>query len=222
MSILVYHNSRIAGAAASTVVASEVISAPKSVIGLDAADELIPVYSSLQRMTTDGLLDWSEVSCYALSEHVRSDAEETISAKMHRRLFDGINLAADGIHEPESDTKNWSTACSSYEDEIMGAGGFDLVVVAIGQDGSIAFNVGAAELAPVTHVERTSQGRVVTVGISTIMSARKIVAYMVGEDKASIAPQVIHGPVTPQIPATYLQLHGNTVFILDEEAAAAL
>ena len=71
-------------------------------------------------------------------------------------------------------------------------------------------------------MERTANGRVVTVGLSTLMGAKKIVAYLIGADKAVIADRICNGPVTPQIPATYLQLHPNTVILLDEDAAARL
>ena len=70
-----------------------------------------------------------------------------------------------------------------------------------------------------THVERTENGRVVTVGLATVMSARKIVALMTGEDRTEIAGRIFNGPVTPQVPASYLQLHPNAVFLLDEAAA---
>ncbi len=76
-----------------------------------------------------------------------------------------------------------------------------------------------SELAPVTHVERTESGRAVTVGMSTVMAARRVIAVLSGFDLAKIAPLVITGPVLPGVPASYLQLHHNAIFMLDEDAA---
>ena len=219
MSILVYKDRAIAGAAASTLLAAQIIEKPASVMGFDCADELLPVYRALARMSKDGLLDWSEVRTFNLSEKVRADSDSSISMQMKENLYDNVNVLKENIYEPLADTTDWSIACNSFENEILQKGGLDMVFLNIAKDGSLAFNQGAQELAPVTHVERTSNGRIVTVGLSTIMAAKKIVAIVSGEDKADIAGSIFHGPVTPTVPASYLQLHPNTVFLLDDEAA---
>ena len=141
---------------------------------------------------------------------------------MQTLFYEHVNLDAGRRFTPDAEAADWSVACTDYEDGILRAGGIDLTFLAVGPDGSIAYNVGAPELAPVTHVERTQDGRVVTVGLGTVMGAQKIVAYLVGGDKAAMAGQILNGPVTPQVPATYLQLHANVVFLLDEAAAAQL
>lgn len=222
MSVLVYRDKSIAGAAAATLLAAQVIEKPMSVLGLDYSEEMAPVYRALARMTADGLLDWSDVTAFALSELVRADAERSIASQMSSLLYERVNIGQEKRFAPSGDTSNWSVACNEYEDRILCAGGLDLVFLAIRADGSIAYNIGATELAPVTHVERTENGRVVTVGLATIMGAQKVVAYLIGGDKAEAADHIFNGPVTPQVPATYLQMHANAVFILDEEAAARL
>ena len=219
MSVLVYRDKSIAGAAASTLLAAQIIEKPGCVLGLDCAEELLPVYRAVARMTADGLLDWSEVRAYNLSESVRADAEESVMSKMQAALYGRINIAQENCFAPGADAGDWSVVCNRYENDILEAGGIDMMFLAVGRDGSIAHNLGAAELAPVTHVERTENGRVVTVGLATVMSARKIVALMTGEDRTEIAGRIFNGPVTPQVPASYLQLHPNAVFLLDEAAA---
>lgn len=220
MSILVYRDRSIAGAAAATLLAAQIIEKPDAVLGLDYQDTLAPVYRALARMSVDGLLDWSEIRTFALSELVQENAEQTIRARMNSALFERINARAVNIQFPETDTDDWSLACNDYEEAILDVGGMDLLFLGVNSDGSIAFLPGSQELAPVTHVELTDDGgRAVTVGITTIMSARKIVVLMTGDDKADIASRIFHGPVSPLLPASYLQLHANVVFLLDEAAA---
>lgn len=222
MSVLVYRDKSIAGAAAATLLAAQVIEKPMSVLGLDYSEDIVPVYRALARMTADGLLDWSDITAFALSEHVWADGAQSIASRMQTLFYEHVNLDAGRRYTPDAEAADWSVACTDYEDGILRAGGIDLAFLAVGPDGSIAYNVGAPELAPVTHVERTQDGRVVTVGLGTVMGAQKIVAYLVGGDKAAMAGQILNGPVTPQVPATYLQLHANVVFLLDEAAAAQL
>lgn len=222
MSVLVYRDKSIAGAAAATLLAAQIIEKPMSVLGFDYSEDMVPVYRALARMTADGLLDWSDVTAFALSEFVRADAERSIASQMASLLYERVNMDPARRFAPSAEAADWSVACNEYEDGILRAGGLDLVFLAIRADGSIAYNVGAAELAPVTHVERTEAGRVVTVGLATVMGAQKIVAYLIGGDKAEVADRIFNGPVTPQVPASYLQMHANAVFILDEEAATRL
>lgn len=222
MSVLVYRDKSVAGAAAATLIAAQTIEKPASVLGFDLTDDMAPVYRALARMTGDGLLDWSDVTAFGLSEYVRADTDLSLTTQLSTLLYDRVNIKPERRFAPDAAATDWSVACNEYEDAILQAGGFDLVFLGIRPDGSIVFHPGAAELAPVTHVERTANGRVVTVGLSTLMGAKKIVAYLIGADKAAIADRICNGPITPQIPATYLQLHPNTVILLDEDAAARL
>lgn len=218
-SILVYRDKATACAAAATLMAACVIEKPASVLGLDWVAELAPIYRTIARMTGDGLLDWGCVKTFNLYEHVRADAENSVEAKLGELLFSRVNLAPENRFAPDAAGSDWSIVCNDYETAILNAGGLDTVLCAVRADGSVAFNLGAAELAPVTHVERTDAGRVVTVGMTTLMSARRIVAVMMGADKAEIASMVLNGSIVPSVPASYLQLHANAIFLLDEAAA---
>lgn len=222
MSVLVFHNASLAAKAAAMVAAAELIQRPSSVFGLDCSEELFPVYHQLAEMSKDGILDWSELHSYALTEAVRSEGGFPLSEKMHEKLFRYTNIPSQSLHIPPVTAEDWSIACNAYEDDILNDGGMDLLILHIEKDGSLAYNYGATELAPITHVERALSGRVVTVGITTILSSRKIVALMTGDDKSELARRIFSGPITPLVPASYLQLHANTVFLLDEAAAKFL
>lgn len=219
MSVLVYRDKATTCAAAATLLAAGVIEKPGAVLGLDFAPELSPIYRTLARMTGDGLLEWSGVKTFNLFEYVRSDGDESVDRQLGSLLLDRVNIPAENRFLPDTGGSDWSVVCNRFENAILAAGGLDTVFCAIRGDGSVAYNLGAGELAPVTHVERTENGRVVTVGMTTIMSARRIVAVMTGADKASAAGMVFNGPIVPDVPASYLQLHANAVFLLDEDAA---
>lgn len=220
MSILVYRDKDLAGAAAATLIAAQIIEDPRSVVGFDCSAELRPVYRALAKMTGDGLLDWSDLSVFSLYELVRPAAGRSVASRMDADLFSSVNIEREKLFFPASDSADWNISCAAYESRIMEAGGLDLAFVSVGPDGSIVFNSGASELVPVTHVE--ASGRVVTVGMKTIMNAKKVVACLTGKDKSAAVEAVFGGPVTPQVPASYLQLHRGAVFILDEDAAGAL
>ena len=170
-------------------------------------------------MTSDGLLDWTSIRAFNLFEHVRADVDVTDESRMRTMLYDRVNIQPENIYSPSTEARDWSVLCNDYENTILDIGGLDTIICAVGKDGRIVCNMPGTELAPVTHVERTEDGRVVTVGISTIMGARRVIAVLSGYELSQIAPLVIGGAVTPSMPASYLQLHSNAIFMLDEDAA---
>lgn len=219
MSVLVYRDSDTLSQAVATLLAGCIIEKPNSALGLDCSVSLSSAYRKIAGMTSDGLLDWATVRAFNLFEHVKPDVEVSDEARMRTMLYDRVNIQPDNIYAPCAETRDWSVICNEYENAILDVGGLDTIVCTIGADGRIACNMPGNELAPVTHVERTDSGRVVTVGISTIMAAKRVIAVLSGYELSDIAPLVITGPVLPNIPASYLQLHQNAIFMLDEDAA---
>jgi len=219
MSVLVYRDSDTLSQALATLLAGCIIEKPNSALGLDCSAQLAPAYRKIAGMTSDGLLDWASVRAFNLFEHVKQGAELTDEARMHTMLYDRVNILPENIYAPSSETRDWSVLCNDYENAILDVGGLDTLVCTVGPDGRVACNMPNAELAPVTHVERAESGRVVTVGISTIMAAKRVIAVLSGYELSKIAPLVISGPVLPSVPASYLQLHQNAIFMLDEDAA---
>lgn len=219
MSVLVYRDSDTLSQAVATLLAGCIIEKPNSALGLDCSASLASAYRKIAGMTSDGLLDWACIRAFNLYEHVRQDVDVTDESRMHTMLYDRVNILPENIFAPASESRDWSVCCNDYENAILDVGGLDTVVCTIGADGRIACNLPGSELAPVTHVERTENGRAVTVGVSTIMAAKRVIAVLSGFDRSKIAPLVITGPVLPGIPASYLQLHHNAIFMLDEDAA---
>ena len=222
MSILVYHDKATATSAASTLIAAQIIERPFSVLGLDYSSELAPVYRTLSRMSGEGLLDWNEVTAFILAEQVEQDGDHSIARSVGTALLDRVRQPESKRFVPDTQKGDWSVVCNDFENQILLRGGLDLAFMCIRADGSVVYNFPANELAPVTHVERTEQGRIVTVGISTIMLAKKLVVMATGPNKTDAVTAALNGPIVPTVPASYLQLHPNASFILDEEAAQSL
>lgn len=219
MSVLVYHDSDTLSQAIATLLAGCIIEKPTSVLGLDCSAQLSAAYRKIAGMTSDGLLDWTSVRAFNLFEHVRPDSETSDESRMRSMLYDRVNIQPANIHSPGTEARDWSVLCNDYENAILDIGGIDTLLCVVGKDGRVASNMPGTELAPVTHVERTDGGRVVTVGISTIMSAKRVIVVLAGYDLSQIAPLIITGPIVPAMPASYLQLHPNAIFMLDEDAA---
>ena len=180
MSVLVYRDSDTLSQALATLLAGCIIEKPNSALGLDCNPMLASAYRKIAGMTSDGLLDWASVRAFNLFEHVRQDGEASDEARMHNMLYDRVNIKAENIYAPCAETHDWSVLCNDYENAILDVGGLDTIVCCIGHDGRIACNMPKEELAPVTHVERAENGRVVTVGIATIMAAKRVIAILSG------------------------------------------
>ena len=230
MGILVYRDAASACAAAATLFAAQIIETPDSTLGFVTGTTPAGVYHRLVGMTTSGLLDWSDVKTFNLSEYAGLPAghPESSLACMEEQLFDKVGIKRRNIHLPKADTKDLAAACSAYEDEIINAGGIDLMLLCLGRNGSIGFNAPGKEFPPVTHAvalpteENAKPRYAITMGIGTVMSARRIMMLATGEEKAEAVSRMLNNAVSPSLPATVLQLHRKVTYILDEAAASKI
>ncbi len=222
MSVLVFSDAQTAAAAAATILAGQLIEKPSLVMGLDCASALVPAFHSLRAMTTNGLLSWGRSTIFQLSERVREEGKESFRAFMGDALYGELSLRDGQIIVPDDASANWADSCHSFEDGILNAGGLDVVLLTVGQDGSLLFNSPDGEIAPTTHVELYNGDKIVTAGLSTLMSAKKLIVLMTGRDMAESARRAIRGAVNSAMPASMLQLHAAATFLLDEEAASLL
>jgi glucosamine-6-phosphate deaminase len=158
---------------------------------------------------------------------------------MQQALFDHINVDPERVHLPDGMWGDVPTTCANYENSISAAGGIDLQVLGLGGDGHIGFNEPSSSLASRTRIKtltretREDNARFfdsvdevprhcITMGIGTIMDARKIVLLAFGRRKAAAVQQVVEGSISATWPATILQMHPSAVVLLDEAAAADL
>ena len=222
MSVLVFSDAQTASAAAATLLAGQLIEKPSLVLGVDCNKALVTAFHSLSAMTANGLLSWGKATVFQLSERVREEGKPSLRAFMDGSLFDELSLADAQVTAPADASGNWADSCHGFEDAILQAGGMDVALLTVGADGSLLFNAPDGDIAPTTHVELYQGDKIVTAGLSTLMSAKKLIVLITGQEMAETAQKAIRGAVNSSLPASMLQLHAAITFLLDEEAASLL
>lgn len=228
---------------AANIVGSLVRKKPNCVLGLATGSTPVGLYKELARMHKEEGLDFSQVTTFNLDEYygLSADHPESYRYFMNKNLFDHINIKKENTHVPDGTVSldKVEEHCQEYEKMIKEAGGIDLQVLGIGGDGHIAFNEPGSSLGSRTRLialdEQTRQDNsrffdsidevpraALTMGVGTILEARRLLFLANGTKKAEVVAKAIEGPVTNQITASALQLHPCVITILDEEAASNL
>ncbi len=226
---------------AADIVAKMVMEKPDCVLGLATGSTPIGLYKELIRMYKEQGLDFSKVRTFNLDEYYGLAPEHPQSYYyfMYESLFKHINIPLQNVNVPNGLVKNVKAYCLHYEEMIKQAGGIDIQVLGIGGDGHIGFNEPGSSLGSRTRLKTLTEQTVkdnsrffekiedvprfaITMGVGTIMEARKCILLANGTKKAKVVAQAIEGPVTAQVTASVLQLHPDCVAILDQEAAAEL
>jgi glucosamine-6-phosphate deaminase len=226
-------------------VAEEIIEAlmrkPNLVLGLATGSTPMGVYRRLVAARRERGIDFSRVVTFNLDEYLDLPAEHEQSYRrfMKEHLFDGVNVPEGAIHFPPSEGKDLNRRCRQYEETIRRCGGIDLQVLGIGANGHIGFNEPTSSLGSRTRIktltaktlsdntrffhegERIPQ-MAATMGIGTILEARRIVLEAFGSDKADSVYAAVEGPISSFWPASALQLHPDVTFYLDRTSAARL
>ena len=213
------------------------------VLGLATGSSPIGVYQHLVQMHREEGLSFKNVITFNLDEYVpiAPDDHQSYYHFMHEHLFDHIDIAADQIHIPKGDLPQDEVRayCQAYEDKIAALGGLDFQLLGIGRTGHIGFNEPGSHrnsatrlisLDPVTRADAAKDfngldkvpTKAITMGINTILNAKRIILLAWGQHKAPIVARTIEGTVSESIPATFLQEHTNTTCLLDNESTAQL
>jgi len=223
MSVLIYSDHRTASVVTATLLVSSVIENPYENIGLTYDSVLDETFEHMCAMHKDGLFRFSDARIYQLCEFVPNDSQTPgVFDLLNDILFSEATVNPEQYIVPFAEGKNWARICNDFENDIFEHGGLDVVLLVLRADGSLLYNPAGEELAPVTHVELIGSEKVVSAGIATIMRAKKLFVFATGSESAQAVQQALGGAVSDSIPASYLQLHQNVTFILDEEAASLL
>ncbi len=221
---------------------SGIVSAkPNCVLGLATGTTPIGLYADLVSDYEAGKISFAGVTTFNLDEYRGLDGDHPQSYRyfMRHNLFDHVDIDLARTHTPDVACADEKAASDAYERAIGEAGGIDIQLLGIGNNGHIGFNEPSDEFSKVTHtVKLTSTTRYAnsrlfdsidevptearTMGIGTIMRARKILLVANGEGKARIVKEAIEGPVTPKVPASILQFHPDVTVIVDPQAGALL
>ena len=237
MQVRIYKDAATVAKAAAAVFADEITKKDGCVIGLATGSTPVPTYQELIRLNKEGVVDFSKVISYNLDEYVGLAPDHPCSYRrfMNKQLFDHINIDKANTHVPDGLKCN----TAEYEEMIHQAGGVDLQLLGIGTDGHIGFNEPADEFVYPTNVVKLTEGTrkdnarffnsldevptsAISMGIGTIMSARRILMIITGKNKADTVVAALKGPVVPQMPASILRMHQNVLVLLDEDAASKL
>jgi glucosamine-6-phosphate deaminase len=236
---------------ASAYVAREIIALVKSrqkagkkaVLGLATGSTPIKVYEYLVKAHLEEGLSFANVVCFNLDEYLPMDPNSIHSYVrfMKEHLFDHLDIPEDQIHIPNGliEKEEMKAYCAIYESKIEAVGGIDIQILGIGRTGHIGFNEPGSSLKSKTRMVRLDRmtmldaasdffgkenvpSKAITMGVGTIMNAKRVILMAWGEGKASIIRQAVEGPIKESIPATFLQQHENCHFIIDQAAATNL
>ncbi len=214
-----------------------------AVLGLATGSTPTGIYGELIRLHKEEGLSFKNVVTFNLDEYwpMQPDELQSYVRFMNEHLFDHIDIPEENINIPDGtlSAEDVPSFCAAYEDKIAEAGGLDIQLLGIGRTGHIGFNEPGSTmdsrtrmiwLDRITRLDAASDffglehvpKRAITMGVGTIMAARRVIIVAFGEGKAPIAARAIEGEVTPVVAASFLQQHDNTTFFLDGAAAASL
>lgn len=222
---------------AANLISAQIIMKPNCVLGLATGSTPIGTYRQLVEWYEKGDLDFSEVMTVNLDEYkgLTRDNPQSYYYFMNEHLFGKVNINKTRTFLPDGTEPDSNTACENYNEILRAVGDVDLQLLGLGHNGHIGFNEPGESFSTETHCIDLSEQTInanarffetldevprqaYTMGIKTIMSARRILIIVSGEDKAEIVKRAFFGPITPQVPASILQLHRNVTLVADEAA----
>ena len=220
---------------------AQVMMKPDCVLGLATGSTPIGAYKQLVEWYKKGDLDFSQVRSINLDEYVglAPTHDQSYRYFMQSNLFDHVNISPANTNVPNGLAEDAAAECRRYNEVIHALGPIDLQLLGMGHNGHIGFNEPADAFELETHVvdltETTIQAnarffasadqvprQAMTMGIQTIMQAKKVLVAVSGKDKAAIVKKAFTGPVTPHVPASILQMHPDVVLVGDKAALSEL
>jgi glucosamine-6-phosphate deaminase len=241
MEVIIRPNADAAADLVARVIAKEMWSNPRLVMGLATGNTMESVYARLVRMHREEGLDFSSCRTFNLDEYVGLSGSHPSSYRhyMNHHLFLQVNIDLQNTHLPDGMATDLVAECANYERLIAECGGIDLQLLGIGQNGHLGFNEPLSALRSRTRVKVLSPmtraqnaplfpkpdqvpHRAITMGVGTILDCRRCLLLATGEEKAAIIAKAVEGPITSMVSATALHLHPECTVILDEAAGGQL
>lgn len=226
---------------AAKIVTTQINGKPNSVLGFATGDTPRGMYEELIKLYNNGNVDFADIKAFNLDEYYGLEKENPQSYHyyMMENLFRHVNIKNENIHIPEGMAESIEIECEEYENKIKKVGGIDLQVLGIGRNGHIGFNEPDLKFEARTHFVKLDDDTIkansrffssiqemptkaISMGIKTIMQAKKIILLASGKEKRDAIFKAVRGETTPEVPASVLQLHPNVIVIVDEETAALL
>lgn len=241
MELVVLENGREVSRYAARIVAQQLLINPKTVLGLATGSTPEGMYSKLVRIFNEDLITFEEATSFNLDEYVGlpKDHPQSYFRFMKENLLDHVNFKEGANHMPNGLAENLEEECINYEKMITSHGGIDLQVLGIGRNAHIGFNEPGTEFVAETHVVDLTEStldanarfftsieevpkKAISMGIKTIMQARKILLLVIGGSKADALVKTLEGTITIDYPSSVLKLHPQLTVVADKAAAAKL
>jgi len=241
MEVLIFPDTQSLASKSADLVESQIKTFPDSVIGLATGSTPLGLYEELIKRHGEHDLSFAGVKTFNLDEYVGipSNHAQSYRTFMDENLFSKIDIQPSNTQVPDGMAENPLEVGPAYEKMIADAGGIDLQVLGVGTDGHIGFNEPTSSLSSITRVKTLTQQTIednsrffgpeefqpklaITMGIKTILDARRIILLAHGENKAEAIRDMVEGPLFAMCPASALQLHPRTTILIDEAAASQL
>ena len=235
MKVIVCKNYEEVSEKSAEIVASVMKGNPNAVLGLATGSTPEGMYAKLVEMNQKGEIDFSGITTVNLDEYypISPDNDQSYRYFMNKNLFDHVNIDKAKTNVPNGAAPDGNAEAERYEAYVRSLGGADIQVLGIGRNGHIAFNEPDTELVPVTHVTSLTEDTIdanarffasaadvpthaLTMGMGTILSAKKIIILANGKNKHDAVMQMLRGTVTTSCPASFLNLHDDVVLVCDE------
>ncbi len=226
---------------AANIISAQIIMKPNCVLGLATGSSPIGTYKQLIDWYNKGDLDFAEVKTINLDEYkgLTRNNVQSYAYFMNENLFKHVNIDIHNTHLPNGMAADDEEECRRYNSIIHSIGGIDLQLLGLGHNGHIGFNEPDEAFEKETHLIALTQSTIdansrlfdnpedvpryaYTMGIKTIMQAKKILVVVSGEDKSEIVAKAFFGPVTPEVPASILQMHNDVTIVGDEAALSKI
>ncbi len=240
MEIRIFENANELALAAADIFATQIKKNPASVLGLATGASPVPTYNRLIEMYNAGEISFADIRTFNLDEYcdLPKDDKNSYYTFMHENLFNAVDIKEENVHILDGNAEDAEKEAADFDASIAAAGGIDIQLLGIGNNGHIGFNEPADEFTTGTFkvklTESTLQANsryfdenpmphyALTMGVGSIMAAKKIVLIATGPAKAKAIHDTVKGEVTAQVPASILQNHSDCVLLLDKAAASML
>lgn len=241
MKVIITKNYEEMSKVAGDILAEQIKNNPESVLGLATGSTPIGLYKHLIELNKKGIISFKTINTVNLDEYVGLEPTHDQSYRyfMNTNLFDHVDIDKNNTNVPSGIAKDFDAECERYENVIKNLGGIDIQLLGIGNNGHIGFNEPDDHFAKLTHVtgltkstieanarffekENDVPTKAISMGIKTIFGAKKILLVASGESKAQTIFDTVNGEITPNVPASILQLHSDVTIVCDEAAAKLL
>lgn len=225
---------------AAQIVSEQILKKPESILGLATGNTPVGMYTRLVQMYREGKIDFSAVKSFNLDEYypIKRENANSYHRFMQEHLFSKINIKPENTNIPDGETIDSDRECVAYDEKIKESGGIDFQILGMGQNGHIGFNEPGEQLEPAVHKTRLAMSTrkanakffksekevpefALTMGMASIMQAKKILILASGADKSDAVSALLSGKINTMFPVTMLNVHPDVTLVCDKTAFSA-